>query len=285
MVSIYVIKKDVEKEVQRTELPTQLFSTFTPALYPVVETPLVSTLSAQSAIILDNDSKIILFSKNPTTIYSMASTTKIMTALIALEYYKLDDTITIKSTDVPAAVVGYSLGEKIKFLDILYGMFLPSGNDAALAIAQNYPGGEEAFIMRMNEKAKELSLFNTNFNDSSGLDNGNRTTVGDLAQLTSVALQNPTIHKIVGTKEKITTNLEKSKIYNLTNINQLLGRYGVNGVKTGFTPDAGGVLVTSSNDNGHTVIYVVMKSEDRFGDTIKLLSTTFERIRYSTITP
>ncbi|MBP9719585.1 MAG: D-alanyl-D-alanine carboxypeptidase, partial [Candidatus Levybacteria bacterium] len=217
--------------------------------------------------------------------YLMASTTKIMTALVALEHYKSDDIITIQSANVIPAVVGYQLGEKVRFNDVLYGMLLPSGNDAALAIAQNYPGGESAFIKRMNEKAKELSLHNTHFSDASGLSNGNYTTVLELAQLTSIVLQNPAFANVVRTKEIKTTNFDGTKSYVLTNLNQLLGTYGVTGVKTGFTPDAGGILVTSSKDNGHTIIYVVMNSEDRFADTERLLLTAFGHVRFLNITP
>jgi D-alanyl-D-alanine carboxypeptidase (penicillin-binding protein 5/6) len=234
---------------------------------------------------MDTASKIVLFSKNPNILYTMASTTKIMTALVALEHYKLDDILLVISTNAPPAVVGYPLGERVRFIDMLYGMLLPSGNDAAVAIAQNYPGGEKAFIQRMNDKAKELGLFQTHFNDSSGLDNGNYTTPKELAYLTTVALQHPIFSHIVSSKEKLTTNVTGNKRYPLVNLNQLLGSYGVNGVKTGFTPDAGGMLVTSSTYNGHTLVYVVMKSDDRFGDTEKLLEKTYGKINYLMITP
>lgn len=286
--SISAINQGVQRETRLIQLPPPLYPGFKPALYPFLSTPIehvATALSARGAIVMDNDSKIILFSKNPTISYAMASTTKIMTAVVGLEQYKPDDVLLIKSTGVPAAVVGYQLGEKVAFIDLLYGMLLASGNDAALAIAQNYPGGEQAFIKRMNTKAKELSLFNTRFTDSSGLDNGNYTTVLELAYLASTALQNPIFTKIVGTKEIRTTNADGSKVYFLTNINQLLGLYGVTGVKTGFTPDAGGILVTSAQNNGHTILYVVMKSEDRFADTEKLLSTTIGNIAYLKISP
>jgi D-alanyl-D-alanine carboxypeptidase len=216
----------------------------------------------------------------------MASSTKIMSGLVALRYYRPDAELTIKSTNVPPAIVGYPLGEKVKFLDVLYGMFLPSGNDAALAVAQNYPGGEKAFVTAMNKKAYALSLYNTHFSDSSGLDDsGDYTTVVDLARLAAEAIKNPVIRTVVATKEKQTTNSSHTRIYSLTNINELLGKYGVNGIKTGFTPFAGGILVTSSKQNGHTIITVVMKSDDRFGDTAKLLSALSGNITYLPILP
>lgn len=284
-VSISLLNEGVKKETEQMKLPKQFLSHFSPAPYPIV-TITMPQLFAESALVIDNDSKIILFSKNKDTRFSMASTVKIMTALVALEHYTPDDILTVQSTVVPPAVVGYSFGEKVPFFDALYGMLLPSGNDAALAIAQNYPGGEKAFIARMNEKAKELHLEETHFSDSSGLDDfGDYTTVVDLAKLASIALQNPTFAQIVSTKNKTIVSTNNKKSYTLNNLNQLLGSYGVNGVKTGFTPDAGGILVTSSKNGGHTLISVVMKSEDRFADTEKLLSALDTQIDYVPIAP
>lgn len=284
-VSTSLLNEGVKKETEQMKLPKQFLSHFSPAPYPIV-TITMPQLFAESALVMDNDSKIILFSKNKDTRFSMASTVKIMTALVALEHYKSTDMLTIQSTVVPPAVVGYSFGEKVPFFDALYGMLLPSGNDAALAIAQNYPGGEKAFIARMNEKAKELHLEETHFSDSSGLDDfGDYTTVVDLARLASIALQNPTFAQIVSTKNKTIVSTNNKKSYTLTNLNQLLGSYGVNGVKTGFTPDAGGILVTSSRSNGHTLVYVVMKSEDRFADTEKLLTASYNQVTYVPIAP
>lgn len=283
--SISLLNEGVKKETEQKKLPKQMYASFSPAEYPTALSSL-PLLSAQSALVMDNDSKVILFSKNQDTRFSMASTAKIMTALVALEHYTPDDMLTIQSTVVPPAVVGYSFGEKVPFFDALYGMLLPSGNDAALAIAQNYQGGEKAFIADMNEKAKELHLENTHFSDSSGLDDfGDYTTVVDLARLASIALQNPTFAQIVSTKNKTIVSTNNKKSYTLTNLNQLLGSYGVNGVKTGFTPDAGGILVTSSRSNGHTLVYVVMKSEDRFADTEKLLTALYNRVSYIPIAP
>lgn len=288
---IILLQQGVIKETKTMLLPPLLFSSFRPASYPLTEafSPTVMGvlpyMSAQAAIVVDNDSKVVLFFRNPYINFPMASTTKIMSALVALEHYKLDDILTVQSTRVQPAVVGYALGENVRFVDILYGMFLSSGNDAALAVAQNYPGGEAVFVQTMNTKAQALSLHNTQFTDSSGLDNGNTTTASDLARLASEAMKNPLLAKIVATKQKTTTNADGSKTYYLTNINELLGRYGVNGIKTGFTEEAGGVLVTSTDQNGHRVIIVILKSDDRFGDTEKVLSLINGKITYLSIAP
>ena len=169
-------------------------------------------------------------------------------------------------------------------------MLLPSGNDAALALAENYKGGEREFIGRMNEKARELHLDNTNFADAIGLkDSQDYTTPLDLAKLSSFALKNETFAKIVSTKTKEISDREGNK-YLLNNLNKLLGINGVNGIKTGYTNEAGQVLVTSkvemdSNDKEHTIIIVIMGSLDRFSDTEKLLYLVSNNVNYLSIHP
>lgn len=230
-------------------------------------------ISAQAAIVLDDDSKVTLFSKNSNLRFSMASTTKIMTAITALGYYKMNDVLIIKSDNTEGAVIGFKKGERVSFENLLYAMLLPSGNDAAYALAQNYPLGEEGFIKKMNEKAKEFNLYNTHYQDPAGLlDNQDYTTVTDLARLASMAVKNKEFAKIVATEYKQISNIEKTKKYDLFNLNKLLGVDGIDGIKTGFTEEAEGVLVTSRVKNGHKLIIVVMKSKDRFLDTQKLLN-------------
>lgn len=241
--------------------------------YPQILNQYPPFITASSAIILDNESQVPLFEKNPDLRFSMASTTKIMTALVALEHYKDTDVLTIVSDDIEGAEVGFKRGERFVFKDVLYGMLLPSGNDAAYALAENYPGGLENFVLKMNEKAKALNLFATHYVDPAGLDDdGNYTTAKDLARLASIALKNPEIKTTVSTKEKTITSTDGVSTYYLENLNKLLGYFGVNGLKTGFTQGAGGVLVTSREENGRTYIIVVIKSEDRFIDTLNLIS-------------
>lgn len=242
-------------------------------------------ISAQAAVIMDDESKVVLYSKNSSLRFSLASTTKIMTALVALEEFQMDDVLEIKSKDVEGTLVGFEKGEKVKVKDMLYAMMLASGNDAALAIAQNYKGGEKAFIEKMNEKAQELNLSNTHFSDSSGLkDQGDFSTAFDLAHLSSIAIKHPLFSEIVGTKQKVITTRSGNR-YSVSNINKLLGFDGVNGIKTGQTDEAGQVLVTSKVERGKTYIIVVMKSEDRFGDTEKLLSIIKNNVSYIDFSP
>ena len=243
------------------------------ASYPQVINTYTPYLSASSAIIIDDTSQVPIFEKNTNLRFSMASTTKIMTALVALEYFKDKDIIIVQNDRIEGAKVGFKKGEQFRFIDVLYGMLLPSGNDAAYAIAENYPGGVKNFVVKMNEKARTLHLYSTHYSDPAGLnDDGNYTTAKDLARLASVALKNPRIKSAVATKERDITSIDGKISYHLENLNKLLGYFGINGLKTGFTQGAGGVLVTSRVEDGRTYILVVIKSEDRFIDTLNLIT-------------
>lgn len=250
--------------------------------YPVLSKSMDPDISAKAAVVMDNDSKVVLFAKNPKLLFSMASTTKIMTALVAMDHYNLDDVLTVKTEDVGGITIGLKKGQRILFKDLLHAMLLPSSNDAALALAQNYPGGEKAFINKMNEYARFLRLFNTSFADPAGLlDELDHTTPLELARLASFALKNKIFAQIVATKHKIISDVDGLFSYSIFNLNKLLGIDGVNGVKTGFTDEAGQVLVTSKKtSDGHTIIAVVMDSEDRFLDTKNLLDFVSSNLNY-----
>jgi len=254
--------------------------------YPLLVENKNPNISALAAVVVDDDSKTLLFSKNPTLLLSMASTTKIMTALVGLSYYKMTEVLTIHANNIEGAKIGFFNGQKIKFEDLLYAMLLPSANDAALAIAQNYPGGESAFVNKMNEFAEIFHLYNTHFGDTAGLlDDKGYTTPLDLARLTSVALKNKVFARIVETKRKDISDIDNKNSYSVFNLNKLLGIDGVNGVKTGYTDEAGQVLVTSKKEKGHTIIAVVMGSSDRFSDTKELLSLISGNVNYLSIHP
>lgn len=281
------------------------------SLYPVFTKRGYPDISAKAALVLDSDSKVVLYYKRPTLRFSMASTTKIMTAQVALDHYKPDDILTVKSEGVEGVNIGFKKGQSFTFLDLLYAMLLPSGNDAALAIAQNYPGGEKAFVNKMNEKAKFYNLDNTHFADAMGiLDEQDYTTAIDLARLASAALKNKVFAEVVATKRKVISDIDGLLTYSIYNLNKLLGVDGVNGVKTGYTSEAGQVLVTSkfepsrvlgassspnswsSARNGksvgkeiNTIIIIVMGSQDRFLDTKKLLDLVSGNVNYLSIHP
>jgi len=256
------------------------------AEYPILKSPINLNLSAKAVVVMDKDSKVVLFAKNPNLLFSLASTTKIMTALVSLDYYKMNDVLTVKTEGVEGVNVGFKTGEKILFKDMLYAMLLPSGNDAALAIAENYSGGKDPFIKKMNDKARLLHLEHTNFADPIGLeDSHDYTTPMDLARLASAALENKIFAEIVATKSQEISDVSGENKYSLRNLNKLLGTNGVNGVKTGYTDEAGQVLITSKKEGDHTLIIVVMDSQDRFSDTALVLDQLSGNISYLSIHP
>ncbi len=275
----------VKKDLANVDLYDSPLS-FVPSDYPEVKEIYFPEISGQSLIIVDKDSQKVLYEKNSNLRFPPASTTKIMTALVALDYFRADDILTVKRGKVEGSVLGLKPGEQLRFEDLLYAMMLPSANDATVAIADNYPGGEVAFVGKMNQKAQELNLTNTHYADPVGLlDDVDYSSANDLARLASIALNNKEFAKVVSTKNKSIANLS-GKIYPLSNLNILLDLPGVNGVKTGFTERAGEVLVTSQNVDGkHDLIFVVMQSRDRFGDTESLINYLTGNITFQSIRP
>ncbi len=269
---LLLIVSDVKSKAQRQRIAQQSIE-IKPLPYLFFTKPITPILTAEAAVIIDRDAKTVLYEKNSHLRFSMASTTKITTALVALDHFQPDDILITKRSHVEGVSVGIEIGDKLYFRDALYAMLLPSGNDIAMLIADNYPGGERAFVRAMNEKVKKLHLLNTHFADASGLDDdGNYTTASELAQLSAYATKNKTLAEVVATKSKIISTVDGSKIFSLTNLNRLLGYEGVIGLKTGHTEGAGDVLITSVVSGGHTFITVVMRSQDRFFDTEILLS-------------
>lgn len=239
------------------------------------------TLNSRAAIIFDRESKTVIFGKNINEKRAMASTTKIMTAIITLEKGNLNDVVEVskKAANIGGSRLGLSTGDKIKLRDLLYGLLLRSGNDAAIQIAIHIGGSVEGFAELMNNKAKELGLQNTHFVTPHGLDNPNHyTTAYELALLTDYALNIEEFAKIVNTKQ--TTISINSKPVPITNTNELLGNLdGVNGVKTGFTNNAGRCLVTSVKRNDWQVITIVLGADTkkfRTKDSIELIEYNFK---------
>ena len=220
-----------------------------------------NTLNCRSCIVLDRASNKILVGKNEKKQVKMASTTKIMTATIVIENYDLSKTVEIskKAAGTGGSRLGLKKGDKISIIDLLYGLMLCSGNDAAIALAETVAGGIEEFGIMMNNKAKELNLENTHFETPHGLDSDNHyTTAYDLALLTNYALKNKTFLNIVGTKNYTITINGYPK--NISNTNELLGNLnGVYGVKTGFTNGANRCLVTACKRENLDIICVVLR--------------------------
>jgi D-alanyl-D-alanine carboxypeptidase len=236
-------------------------------------------LSAQGALAVDLDSGISLYEKNPDTPLLPASTTKIVTALVALDAYPLDNVVTIPAgVRVDGQKMGLYQGEQMKVEDLLYGLLVYSANDAAETLAKVYPGGYDAFILAMNQKAKDLNMVSSKFQNPVGLDGSSQiTTAKDLVRVSEVAMKNPEFAKIVGTKTVTVKDVTGKTAYNLKNINELLGKVpGVLGVKTGWTENARENLVTYIERDGHKVMIVVLGSQDRFGETKELIDWMFD---------
>lgn len=237
----------------------------------------VPLISGESAIAIDLDSEVSLYEKNADSPLLPASTTKIVTALVAMDYYPDEAVVTVGNIKIDGQKMGLVPGEKISIKNLLYGLLVYSANDAAEALAQSYPGGRDLFVEAMNIKAKELSLNRTNFSNPSGLDGNTQvTTARDLARVAEVAMQNPRFAEIVGTKQIVVTSEDGKIVHKLTNINQLLGEVpGVIGVKTGWTENARENLVTDVERDGHRVIITLLGSQDRFGETKEIIDWIF----------
>jgi D-alanyl-D-alanine carboxypeptidase (penicillin-binding protein 5/6) len=235
-------------------------------------------LSAQGAIAIDMDSGVPLYEKNPDAPLLPASTTKIVTALVALDLYDPDTVLTVGTKSVVVGQkMGLFVGEKMRMEDLLYGLLVYSANDAAEALAENHPQGYDEFIEDMNKKARDLHMTNSHFENPVGLDgNAHRSTARDLVRASEIAMRNPIFSKIVGTKEIVITDASGKYSYDLVNLNKLLGVVpGVIGVKTGWTESARENLVTYVTRDGHEILITLLGSQDRFGETKELIDWVF----------
>ena len=244
-----------------------------------------SSINSRACIVFDRNSKMILYGKNEQKQVKMASTTKIMTATIVIENCNLSDTVEVskKAASTGGSRLGLKSGDKITIKDLLYGLMLVSGNDAAVALAEYVGGDIQGFANLMNNKANELGLTNTHYESPHGLDSeGHYTTAYELAKLADYALKNKTFSNIVGTKNYTVTINGYSK--NLSNTNELLGNLnGVYGVKTGFTNGANRCLVTSCKRGDMDIICVVLGADTknfRTKDSIKLIEYAFNNFTY-----
>ena len=237
----------------------------------------VNALSAQKAILADAATGRILYEKDADSQSLIASTTKIMTALVVCEQCNVLDRMRIPKEAV--GIEGSSMylqeGEVLTVQELLYGLMLCSGNDAAVALAIYCGGTVEGFVERMNDKARVLGLDNTHFVNPNGLDSpGHYSTARDLAVLGAYAMKNPIFRKTVSTKEiKIGNRL-------LHNHNKLLWQYdGADGIKTGYTKAAGRILVSSAERDGRRLVAVTIHAPDDWNDHAKLLDQGFSQFQ------
>ena len=257
------------------------FSTST-ALADTDKMQLPPEIVGQAGLVMDVLTGKVLYEKNAHSPFEPASTTKIMTAILALEKGNLSDIVV--TSEEPLRVDGSRIyleeGEKLTLEQMLYGMILNSGNDAAVAIAEHIGGDIESFVKMMNAKAREIGAYHTTFVNPSGLpDEGHLTTAYDLALISRYALLNlPKFRKIVSTKTLEIPWQAEEWDRQLINLNKLLWNYeGADGVKTGYTSTAGRTLVASATRDGWQLISVVLKSDANiWSDSMALLDYGFE---------
>jgi len=237
-------------------------------------------IGAIGSIAIDLESAEVLFEKSPDERLKIASITKLMTLLIVLEENKLDDVVTISrnTAGTPGSTMFLKAGEQITVENLIYGALINSANDAAVALAEHNAGSTAAFVIKMNNKAKDLGLTNTHFSNPVGLDDDdNYSSSRDIANLGKYLYHNPTIKKIAKIKTTEVHSVNNTYTHKLESTNKLLDSYlKINGLKTGTTDDAGRCLVAiAENKDGHEIITVVLNSPDRFGESKILIDWVF----------
>ena len=236
-------------------------------------------ISASRAVLYEPVTDRVLYEKNMDEQCGMASTTKIITAITAIEHGNLSDVVMVskKAADVEGSSVWLEEGEKQTLENLLYGLMLSSGNDAAIAIAEHISESTEKFALLMNETAKKAGAKNSSFRNPNGLDEeGHFTTAYDLAKITAYAMKNEKFKEIVSTKTKTIPWEGHQWDRTLKNHNKLLNLYeGADGVKTGFTKKCGRCLVSSALRNGVRLIAVTLNAPDDWNDHMKMLDYGF----------
>ena len=248
----------------------------------------VST-SAKAAILINGDTLEVIHQENADKRLPMASTTKIMTGLILAEYgdFNKEITVTAEMIRVEGTSMGLLAGDKVTLHDLLYGLMLSSGNDAANVIAYVIGGTCDGFVKLMNQKAAELGLDNTHFETPSGLDGAEHyTTARDLAKLSAYAMKNQEFYKAVSSKSATLNYGNPPYRRTLTNHNKLLKMFdGAVGVKTGFTKKSGRCLVSAAKKDGKFVIAVTLSDPNDWQDHINLLNYGLNKVELYEITP
>lgn len=225
-------------------------------------------ISAKSALVYDLKENKVLFEKNSKTKLPIASLTKVMTAIVSLENPKKNNKYLVKKSDlVGENSMGLTEDEELAMEELLYGLILQSGNDAAEVLASNYSNGRQKFIEAMNRKTQTLGLSDTEFTNPSGLegDGNQHSTAYDLLVITKYALENFSLfQKVISTIDYYIPKTEKHKAYYLSNETNLLTSYpGVKGVKDGYTPEAGLCLITYLDYKDHKIVGIILGSNNR----------------------
>ncbi len=280
------MQKKIQKTRRRYKLSAILFAMLicfsNHSAKALIDMPQVN---AQSAALVEMNTGKLLCAKNAHVRLPMASTTKIMTAIIAIESCSLDEmvTVTAEAYGTEGSSMYLELNEKLSMRDLLYGLMLVSGNDAAAAIAVHIAGSKEAFADVMNAKAAELGLTNTHFVTPNGLhDDEHYTTAYELAVISAYAMRNDTFRTIVSSREYVAESGNKRR--SLRNKNKTLTLYeGGNGVKTGYTSIAGRCLSFAAERNGMQLVGAVLHSSDTYGDAFSIMDYGFSQYKLQSV--
>lgn len=269
----YSLDQSVSKnQISQFKIPT-------PPVVKLVDKP---QTTAQNYILIDVDTNKILTSKNAQDKIYPASTTKLITALTALNIYPLDETITVDEEYLEGQNMGLKLGEKITVKSLVTALLVYSANDAAYTLAKHHPQSIAGFVEQMNLLVKKFNLKNTNFVNVDGLQNENHySTAYDLSQIGRIAAQNNIVKNTVKNQEMTVSSVDGSIQHYLTSTDELLKTTPeIEGLKTGWTPEAKGCFVGLINLNGHYLISVVAQSDDRFQDTKNILEWAKQNISW-----
>ena len=249
---------------------------------PTLKSPPPAEVTAEGIYIVELESFTPLYEKNAHSRFFPASTTKVITALVAADLYDPNKIITVRVGTTEGQIMELVQGDRLTAENLLYGILVHSGNDAAYALA--YEHGYDKFIQLMNDKATSLHMTNSHFANPAGLDDPSQiTSPFDLALAARELIQNPMLRKMVSTKEIIISDVDYRKFHTLTNVNKLLGEVqGLGGLKTGYTELAGENLVSFYRSNNHDYIIVLLKSQDRFADTTVIVNWLNTNVEYVT---
>ena len=270
------VTKNVLSQVSEQKIDQEKPKLVTGAVKP-------ENLSARGVYAFDLDSGETLFEKEKDNPVLPASTTKLATALVSLKDYKLDDVVTVKNvSQIAGNKMGLISGEKITVKDLLYGLLIYSANDAAYALADHHSQGRPGFINRMNEVTEDLGLTKSHFTNPAGFDEYlHFSTANDMAKLANLAILDPNISEIVKIQSFQVSSTDGRINHKLTNTNHLLGKVdGVIGIKTGTTITSGESLITLVDRDGKRIILSVLGSQDRFGETEKLIDWIFSNYNW-----
>jgi len=258
----------------------------TPDLYPVNTSKIQAPyISAPSAIVVDVNSKAVIFQKNPDLKLSPASTTKMLTALVAFEQYPLDKVASVSSPLRIGQIMFLQENENITVLNLIKGLLINSANDAAYALAELDPNGIDGFMAKMNRQVDSYGLKDSYFLDPAGLSNNSHlSTVHDLAIIGAHLMENKILADMVSTKQETVTDISGTIIHDLNAINELLEKVdGLKGIKTGWTENAGECFVSYVERDNRRIITAVLGSYDRFGETVKLIDWVYDNHQWQQI--